>query len=166
MTDEPKRIAVYAGPFDPLTYAEWDVVGRALQIFDKVILGIQGDPGMPHFLVPGHRLQAIEQTIADTDLQERVSAEIFLGPPSEFCYRVGAFTLVRELLPVNDLFDPIQQVFLQRKADPPIDTVLLVPDIHHSFVTREAVQKLWKGNGLYRPLVPKAVAKFLDKKSR
>src|SRR5579871_1809250 len=95
MSDRPDKIAVYPGSFDPLTNGHLDVVDRALNIFDRIIVAVAANPDkrQPLFTVE-ERVKLIQESLKG---RERAEVASFRGLTVEFARSRGAMTLVKGL---------------------------------------------------------------------
>ena len=96
-------IAVYPGSFDPITNGHLDVVGRALNAFDRVIVGVLANPRKQPLLSVADRVAVIRASLAEAGLDPgRVDVETFDGLTVDFCRRVDARFIVRGLRAISD----------------------------------------------------------------
>src|SRR5205085_5787416 len=96
--------AVYAGSFDPITNGHLDVVRRALNVFDEIIIAVAdttSDAGKSSFLFSAaERVEMIREVVSEND--DRVSADSFNGLLVDYCEQVGASVSIRGLRAVSD----------------------------------------------------------------
>lgn len=132
-----KRTAIYPGTFDPVTYGHMDVLNRALQMFDEVIIGVATASGKHPLFDTDTRLRLIEENIRDIP---RVRACLLSGLTVDFAREHGAVAIIRGLRAVSDFEYEFQLAQMNRHLDREIETVLLMPS-HKYFFTSSTIIK-------------------------
>ena len=158
------KIAVYPGSFDPLTNGHLDVVDRALNIFDRLIVAVAGNPDkrQPLFSVD-ERVAMIKEATADRQHVEVVS---YTGLTVEFARSRGAGTLVKGLRAYSDFDAELQQALMNRKLAPDIHTVFLMSSFAHIFVSSSILKDIASHGRDVSEFVPPVVAQRLKEKFR
>lgn len=115
-----KRTAIYPGTFDPVTYGHMDVLNRALQMFDEVVIGVATASGKHPLFDTDTRLRLIEENICAIP---RVRACLLSGLTVDFAREYGAVAIIRGLRAVSDFEYEFQLAQMNRHLDREIETV-------------------------------------------
>lgn len=155
-----RRIAIYPGTFDPITYGHVDLAQRAARLFDEVIVAVAGDSGKNTLFPLEKRTELAEAAIADCPGQIRVAS--FDGLLVDFARECGATALVRGLRAVSDFEYEIQLAAINRRLNSELETVFLSPAEDLGFVSSSIVRELARLGGSVGDFVPPAVVQALD----
>ncbi len=156
-------IAVYPGSFDPITFGHLDVVRRAADVFERVILGVLINPRKTPLLSIEDRLTVIRQSVGDCcgDQAGRIEVEAFDGLTVDFCQAKGATFIVRGLRAVSDFETELQMAHTNRKLLPSVDTVFFMTSLEHSYLSSTLVREIATFGGDVSQMVPPAVRERL-----
>jgi pantetheine-phosphate adenylyltransferase len=164
--NRPVRRAVYAGSFDPITKGHLDVVRRAIEIFDQVIVAVAGATSDAHkdraLFTSDERVAMIREALADAG--ERASADSFSGLLVDYCERVGATVIIRGLRAVSDFEYEFQMAMMNRHLKPHIETVFLTAGESHFYTASRLVKEVAALGGDVHELLPESVHKRLLRK--
>ncbi len=156
-----KKIAIYAGTFDPITNGHLDLVERALRIFDEVIIAVaQSQRKQPLFTIK-ERLNQIKLAIKGF---ERVRVEAFNGLLVEYVKKKKGAAILRGLRAVSDFEYELQMAHINRRLDTNIETVFMMPSEDYSFLTSTMVKEVASLGGSVKGLVPVEVERALKEK--
>jgi pantetheine-phosphate adenylyltransferase len=156
MTLDP-RIAVCPGSYDPITNGHLDVIARAGEIFDEVVVAVVNLPirkGKTLFDI-SERLAFIREATADL---ENVRAEPFDTLVVDFALKVGAKTVVKGLRAISDFEYEFEMNQLNRRQAPEIESLYLMASPQYSFLSSSGVKELATFGGNIEELVPERVA--------
>jgi pantetheine-phosphate adenylyltransferase len=156
MTPSP-RIAVCPGSYDPITNGHLDVIARAADLFDEVVVAVvnvQVRKRQALFTIE-ERLDFIEAATAG---MPGVRAEPFDTLIVDFARTVGAKTIVKGLRAISDFEYEFEMNQLNRRQAPDIDTLYLMASPQYSFLRSTGVKELATFGGNIDDLVPAAVA--------
>jgi pantetheine-phosphate adenylyltransferase len=159
MAPDP-RIAVCPGSYDPITNGHLDVIARASQLFDEVVVGVVNHPvrkGKTLFDTE-ERLGFITEATAPLG---NVRAESFDVLVVEFARRLGARAIVKGLRAISDFEYEMEMNQLNRREAPDVDTLYLMASPQYSFLSSSGVKELAIFDGSIEDLVPEAVARRL-----
>lgn len=151
------RIAVCPGSYDPITNGHLDVIARASELFDEVIVGVVNLPqrkGKTLFAVE-ERLSFIEEATAHL---ECVRAEAFSNLVVEFARDNAAKAIVKGLRAISDFEYEFEMHQLNRLQAPDIDTLYLMASPQYSFLSSSGIKELATFGGNIEELVPERVA--------
>jgi len=155
------RRAIYPGSFDPVTNGHLDVIQRASQLFDEVVVAVAfNDAKNPLFTVE-ERVELLTQTAATIP---KVSVASFGGLLMEFAQERKACAVVRGLRAVSDFEFEFQMALMNRKLEPKIETVFLTPKEEYTYLSSRIVKEIARLGGDVKEFVPGIVAKRLRKK--
>jgi pantetheine-phosphate adenylyltransferase len=155
------RIAICPGSYDPITNGHLDVIARAAQMFDEVIVGVVNLPirkGKTLFDV-SERLAFIEEATSDL---ANVRAQPFSTLVVEFAHEVGAKAIVKGLRAISDFEYELEMNQLNRKQAPDIESLYLMASPQYSFLSSSGVKELATFGGKIDELVPARVAARLQ----
>ena len=150
------RAAIYPGTYDPVTLGHVDIIKRAAQIFDRVVVGVVRDPSHKSVMFSvDERVAFLEDALRD---QDNVEVDVFSELVVEFARRWGARTMVKGLRVISDFEWEFQMNHLNRTLAPDIETVYLMANPQYSFVSSSGVKEVASFGGAVDELVPPAVA--------
>jgi len=156
------RIAIYPGTFDPVTYGHIDIVKRASQIFDEVIIAIAHNPHKNPLFTLEERIDMVEKTVAV--VCEGVTVDNFEGLVVKYAQRKGVNVLIRGLRMVSDFEYEFQMALTNRRLSEEIETVFLMPSESYSFLSSALIKEAVSLGGETESFVPTYVAgKLKDK---
>ncbi|HCV42015.1 MAG TPA: pantetheine-phosphate adenylyltransferase [Bacteroidetes bacterium] len=156
-----KRIAVYPGTFDPITYGHMDVIKRGTNLFDKVIVLVARNSTKTPLFSGDERVKMIRGLFKNN---HRVSVDVFDGLLVEYVRRRNATAIIRGLRAVSDFEFEFQMALTNRKMDGTIDTIFLVPDERYTYLNSTIVREIARLGGDVSDFVPPTVRKYLTAK--
>ncbi len=156
-----KRIAVYPGSFDPVTNGHLDIVNRALEFADELIIAILVNPEKKALFSEKERMEMIRNALSDNP---RVSIDRFNGLLVEYARKKGAQMLIRGLRAVSDFDYEFQMALMNRRLEPRIETIFLVPAEQYTYVSSRLVKEICALGGAVRGLVPAEVEQKMKKR--
>lgn len=155
------KIAVYPGSFDPITLGHLDIIERASQIFDRVLVAVSINPGKQPLFTMHERAEMIARECA---YLSNVVVCSFEGLLSDFVREQGAQAIVRGLRAISDFEYEFQMALMNRKLNPSAETVFLVAKPEYSFLSSSIVKEIASFGGDVRGLVSDYVASLLREK--
>lgn len=152
------KIAIYPGSFDPITNGHLDVLSRAAEMFDKVIILVAiNDSKKSRFSIE-ERVAMIKETVVDFP---NVEVDSYDGLTVEYAKAHNSRFLIRGLRAVTDFEYEFQLAAANEYADSSIDTVFLMSKAEKSFINSSMIMELAKKGIDVSKLVPPAVIKRL-----
>lgn len=156
-----KHIVIYPGTFDPITNGHIDVLERAVNLFDEVIVAVLTNPSKTPLFTVKERIDLITQIVQN---QERVRIESFSGLLVEFAERAGAQAIIRGLRAISDFEYEFQMALVNRKINSKLTTVFLMPNEKYTYLNSTIVKELASFGGKISDFVPEIAEKALKKK--
>ena len=159
----PKIIAVYPGTFDPMTLGHEDVVRRATQLFDSVIVAVAAGHHKKAMFTLEERIEMTCEAVKD---YPQVSVESFSGLLRDFVVARGGKAMVRGLRAVTDFDYEFQLAGMNRTLMPDVETVFLTPSDKYQFVSSTFVREIAVLGGEVDKFVSASVFQRLMRKVR
>ena len=151
------KIAIYPGSFDPITNGHLEILKRALNIFDKVIMLVAVNPNKKTRFNEQERVAMIKEAIDDP----RVEVDSYSGLTVEYAKKHGASHLIRGLRAVTDFEYEFSLASANDYIDSSIDTVFLMSKAEKSFINSSMIMELHQSGVDVSSLVPPSVLKRL-----
>ena len=149
--------AIYPGTYDPVTNGHVDVITRAAQIFDRVVVGVVGNPQhkAPMFTLD-ERVAFLRESVGEL---ENVEVDVFSELVVEFAHKWDAKVIVKGLRVISDFEWEFQMNQLNRTLAPDVETVYVMASPQVSFVSSSGVKEIASFGGRVDELVPEPVAR-------
>jgi len=155
-----KRIAVYPGTFDPVTNGHLDLADRGRRHFDRLVIAILRNEGKEPLFSVDQRMRLLREAVADWD---NVEVDSFDGLLVDYARKVGATMILRGIRAVTDLEYEMQMAMMNRRMDPKLETVFVVPSETYSYVSSRIVREVASLGGSTKGLVPQNVEDALSR---
>jgi pantetheine-phosphate adenylyltransferase len=156
-----EKVAIYPGSFDPLTYGHIDIVERALEIFDKVIVAIANNAEKRSLFTIEERVTLVKEIFKDTP---NVIADSFKGLLVEYVAKTNAKVILRGLRATSDFEYEFHMASMNRSLSPQLDTLFMMTSKDYFFVSSRTIKEVASLGGAVEGLVPNLVARELKKK--
>lgn len=156
-----RRIALYPGTFDPVTLGHVDIAMRAAGIFENLTVGVADNPEKSTLFSVEERMEMLRDSLKQMD---RVSVTTFQGLTAKFAKSIGAVAIIRGLRAVSDFEFEFQMGMMNRRIEPEVETVFLMPKEKYSYISSSLVKDIAKRGGDISPFVPPIVKDSLAKK--
>jgi pantetheine-phosphate adenylyltransferase len=149
--------AIYPGTYDPVTNGHVDVIRRAAEIFDRVVVGVVGNPQhkTPMFTLD-ERVAFLRETLDGLD---NVEVDVFSELVVDFAHKWDAKVIVKGLRVISDFEWEFQMNQLNRTLAPDVETVYVMASPAVSFVSSSGVKEIASFGGRVDELVPDPVAR-------
>jgi pantetheine-phosphate adenylyltransferase len=156
------RVAVYPGSFDPVTNGHLDVLGRALAVFDRVVVAVLANPRKAPLLPADERVRILLAAIAAAGLPaDRAAVTTFDGLTVDAVRANGAASIVRGLRAVSDFEAEMQLAHNNRKLAPDIDTVFFMTSLEQGYVSSSLVKEIASFGGDVSGMIPAPAAEAI-----
>ena len=149
-----KKIALYPGTFDPITNGHFDIIERARNLFDEVVVAVAASVDKKPMFTLDERIEMTKIAVKDL---ENVRVVGFDNLTIDLAHEHDAGVLIRGLRAVSDFEYELQLGYLNNSLDDTIETVYLMPKLQHAFISSSIVRNLLKFNGKTEHLLPKDV---------
>ena len=160
-----QRIAVYPGSFDPLTIGHLDIAERAAQLFDTLIIAVYAFPAKNLLFSADERVELWQKVIVAKELTN-VHVKKYTELTTDFVSSIGGSIIVKGLRSPGDFEAELQQNFMNRKLAPDIETVCLLTNLEHLFVSSSLIKEVTRLGGNVTEMVPAVVLEALQEKYR
>jgi len=160
-TVKTKGKAVYPGTFDPVTFGHLDVLKRAAELFDEVIISVSQSSSKESLFTVDERINLIKRSVGNL---KNVRIESFEGLLVNYAKRRRAGVIIRGLRAVSDFEYEFQMALTNRKISGDIETVFLMPNEKYTYISSTLVREIASNGGDVSAFVPKAVVEMLKKK--
>ncbi|AEY00392.1 phosphopantetheine adenylyltransferase [Oceanimonas sp. GK1] len=154
---------IYPGTFDPITNGHLDLIERASQLFDEVIVGVAFSPSKRPMFELEERVALVKEVIEHEQLSN-VTVVGFSGLLVDFAREYQATVLVRGLRAVSDFEYEFQLANMNRRLMPELESVFLTPAEENSFISSTLVKEVAIHGGDISQFVPEAVRKAIAQK--
>jgi pantetheine-phosphate adenylyltransferase len=154
-------VALYPGSFDPLTHGHLDIVKRAADIFDRVIIAVLENPQKHSLFTIEERLEMLREGIRGL---ARVEVSTYAGLTIEAARASGARVIVRGLRAVSDFESEFQMALMNRRLEPDVTTVFIPTSLRYLFLSSSLIKELSAFGGDVSEFVPAHVIKPLQER--
>lgn len=156
-----KKIAIYPGTFDPITNGHLDLVARAEQIFDEVIIAVSNNPRKNPLFSIDERLALVNEAVKDIP---HVHVESFDDLLVNFVASKNAKFVIRGLRAVSDFEYEFQMASANRRIDSNVETIFLTPQESNYFISSSLVREISYYGGNIESFAPKHICTALIEK--
>jgi len=156
-----KGTAIYPGSFDPPTNGHLDLIQRGSKIFEELVVAIlRNSEKVPMFSV-SERLEMLKELTADLS---NVRIDTFDGLMVEYAKSIEATCVLRGIRAISDYEYELQMALMNRKLEPTLETVFMMPADKYSYVSSRLVREVAQAGGPVKGLVPEVVEQKLREK--
>ena len=161
-----KKIAVYPGTFDPITFGHIDVIKKALKLFDKVIVAASNGANKNYLFNPIERIEIIKKALFFDLKLDKKKIEIisFTSLTTDLCKKYKSNIILRGLRAVSDFEYEFQLAGMNRKLDNNIETIFLMSDIENQIISSRFVKEIVRLRGDIKKFTTKSTIKSLKDK--
>ncbi len=152
-------IALYPGTFDPITNGHFDIIERARNLFDEVIVAVAESKDKKPMFSLETRIEIAQSAVKDL---KDVSVVGFNNLTVDLAHEYNATVLIRGLRAVSDFEYELQLGYLNNSLDDTIETVYLMPTLKNAFISSSIVRNLLKFHGKTEHLLPKDVQDIIE----
>lgn len=152
---------IYPGTFDPITNGHIDIIKRAAELFDEVIVTVAKNPSKTCLFSIEERIQMLKESLKDF---EKVRVDSFAGLVVDHAKQVGAVGIIRGLRAVSDFEYEFQMALMNRKLSSGITTIFLMPHEKYTYLNSTIIRNLAQFKSDVSDFVPQAVVRKLKEK--
>jgi pantetheine-phosphate adenylyltransferase len=153
--------AIYAGTFDPITNGHLDLIQRATNLFDELIVAVTSKPNKATLFSAQDRLKMVQESIKGL---KGVKAQLFSGLLADFVSKSKAVVIIRGLRAISDFEYEFQMALMNRKLAPETETVFLMPSEKYTYLSSTLIKEIARNKGEISRFVPEIVVKKLKNK--
>ena len=155
------KIAIYPGSFDPITSGHLNIIQRAANIFDKLIVCVMVNAGKNPMFTLEERVDLICRVTRDIpNLQVESSNKLL----AEFAREQGSCVIVKGLRAVSDFENEFQMALINRKINPDLDTMFLTADSEYMYMSSSVVKELGSYGANLADFLPKEIIPDFQRK--
>ena len=150
--------AIYSGTFDPITNGHIDIIKRALNVFDEVVIAVANSDAKKPMYSCEKRVELVQMAIENLN---GVVVKPFNTLLVDFAKKQGITNIIRGLRAVSDFEYELQMGYANSSLDKNIETMYFMPTLENAFISSSVVRELIKFDGNFELLVPKEILKEL-----
>ena len=154
-------LAIYPGSFDPVTNGHLDLIERGAKIFDRLVVAVLQNLDKDPLFTVAERVEMLREV---TRVWPNVEVDIFNGLLVDYARQKKARVLLRGIRAISDYEYELQMALMNRKLEPGIETVFMMPAETYSYLSSRLVKEIARLGGAVESLVPSVVAERLKVK--
>jgi len=159
-------IAIYPGSFDPVTNGHLDLIERGEKMFDLLIVAVLRNADKQPLFSVDERIDMLREV---TKQWTAVEVDVFDGLLVDYARKRGAGVILRGIRAVSDYEYELQMALMNRKLEPRLETVFMLPGLSYSYLSSKLVREIGQLgaslNGLVPPIVEERLRAKVSKKS-
>jgi pantetheine-phosphate adenylyltransferase len=161
-----KKVAIYPGTFDPITYGHIDVIRKALKLFDKVVVAASDGANKNYLFEPDERIEIIKKALFyDLRLnKKKIDVISFKSLTTDLCKKYKSNIILRGLRAVSDFEYEFQLAGMNRKLNNNIETIFLMSDVENQIISSRFVKEIVRLRGDIKKFTTKSTIKSLKEK--
>ena len=136
------RVGLYPGTFDPMTNGHLDIIGRAVKLVDKLVIGVAINAGKGPMFSLEERVEIIKAETAPLATHIEIDVQPYEGLTLQFARQIGATMIIRGLRAVADFEYEFQMTAMNQQLDREIETVFLMADPRHQAIASRLVKEI------------------------
>tara|TARA_Y100000992_G_scaffold294837_1_gene255051 strand:- start:334 stop:828 length:495 start_codon:yes stop_codon:yes gene_type:complete len=161
-----KKVAIYPGTFDPITYGHIDVIKKGLKLFDKIIVAVSDVDNKDYLFSSEERIQIVKKALFN-DLRlnrNKIIIISFTSLTTDLCKKYKSNVILRGLRAVSDFEYEFQLAGMNRKLNNNIETLFLMSDVENQIISSKFVKEIIKLKGDIKKFTTKSTIKLLKEK--
>jgi pantetheine-phosphate adenylyltransferase len=159
------RRAIYPGSFDPVTNGHLDIIERGCKLFDEIIISILVNPDKQPFFTLEERHEMLTEVLEEISQGNcKVRVDSFRGLLVNYAVAQQADVIVRGIRAISDYEYELQMALMNRRLEPGIETVFMMPAEIYSYVSSRLVKEVFQLGGAVTGLVPPVIEKRMKEK--
>ena len=161
-----KKVVIYPGTFDPITYGHIDVIRKALKLFDIVVVAISDGNNKDYLFDADERIQIVNKALfSDLKLnKKKIDIIKFKSLTTDLCKKYKSNIILRGLRAVSDFEYEFQLAGMNRKLNNDIETIFLMSDVENQIISSKFVKEIIRLNGDIKKFTTKSTIKSLKEK--
>jgi pantetheine-phosphate adenylyltransferase len=161
-----KKVAIYPGTFDPITFGHIDVIKKALRLFDKVVVAASDGTNKNYLFNSAERIELMKKALF-VDLKfdkKKIEIISFTSLTIDLCKKYKSKIILRGLRAVSDFEYEFQLAGMNRKINNNIETIFLMSDVENQIISSKFVKEIVRLKGDIRKFTTKSTIKSLKEK--
>lgn len=159
-----KTLALYPGSFDPITFGHLDILERAANLFEDVLVTVAVNKEKRSVFTGDERIALINECLEGKVWAKNIKVDQFTGLLVNHAKKLKAKTLVRGVRQISDFEYEFRMALTNKRLAPEVDTIFLMPDEEFTFISASLVKEIAYWDGDLTSFVPENVAEALKKK--
>tara|TARA_B100000965_G_scaffold390415_1_gene397224 strand:+ start:3005 stop:3499 length:495 start_codon:yes stop_codon:yes gene_type:complete len=161
-----KKIAIYPGTFDPITYGHIDVIQKSLKIVDKIIVAISNGNQKNYLFEIDERIEIVNKALfSDLKLNKnKINVTSFNSLTTELCKKFKSNIILRGLRAASDFEYEFQLAGMNRKLNNKIETIFLMSDVKNQIISSRLIKEVAELKGDIKKFTTKSTINSLKKK--
>ena len=161
-----KKIAVYPGTFDPITYGHIDVIKKSLKIVDNIIVAISNGDQKEYLFTADERKEIVKKALfSDLKLKKnKIKIVCFNSLTTDLCKKFKSNIILRGLRAVSDFEYEFQLAGMNRKLNKNIETIFLMSDVKNQIISSRLIKEIIELKGDIKQFTTKSTINSLKKK--
>jgi len=161
-----KKVVIYPGTFDPITFGHIDVIKKALKLFDKVIVAASDGANKNYLFNPIERIEIIKKALFfDLKLdKKKIEVISFTSLTTDLCKKYKSDIILRGLRAVSDFEYEFQLAGMNRKLNNNIETIFLMSDVENQIISSRFVKEIVRLGGNIKKFTTKSTINSLKEK--
>jgi len=161
-----KKVVIYPGTFDPITFGHIDVIKKALKLFDKVIVAASDGANKNYLFNPLERIEIIKKALfSDLKLdKKKIEVISFSSLTTDLCKKYKSNIILRGLRAVSDFEYEFQLAGMNRKLNNNIETIFLMSDVENQIISSRFVKEIVRLGGDIKKFTTLSTIKSLKEK--
>ena len=161
-----KKVAVYPGTFDPITFGHVDVIRKALKLFDKVVVAASDGANKNYLFNSVERIEIIKKALFYDLKLDKKKIEIisFTSLTTDLCKKYKSNIILRGLRAVSDFEYEFQLAGMNRKLNNNIETLFLMSDVENQIISSRFVKEITRLGGDIKKFTTKSTINSLKEK--